>query len=149
MKVVFIGGGALRHLAVIRGALAKGIFGSGEIILHDLNVPRAEAMGRMIMKTPEYARVRCKVAWGTTLDQALDGADAVSVVLMAGSPRSFALGNLARSAGRRQEADKHFTNVLHLLDRYQQDDLLPESEGMTAGRLAEIINSLPAEVPAA
>jgi len=61
----------------------------------------------------------------------------------------FALGNLARCAGRRKEADKHFTNVLHLLDRYQQDDLLPESEGMTAGRLAEIVNSMRDEVPVA
>ncbi|MCG3147874.1 MAG: hypothetical protein PCFJNLEI_01315 [Verrucomicrobiae bacterium] len=59
----------------------------------------------------------------------------------------FALGNLARSAGRRKEAEKHFTNVLHLLDRYGQDDLLPESEGMTAGRLAEIVNSLRDEAP--
>jgi len=64
MKVTFIGGGAPRHLAVIRGALAKGIFDGGEINLHDLNVPRAEAMGRMIMKTPEYAKVRCKITWG-------------------------------------------------------------------------------------
>ncbi len=59
----------------------------------------------------------------------------------------FALGNLARSAGRRKEAEKHFTNVLHLLDRYGQDDILPESEGMTAGRLAEIINSMRDEAP--
>ena len=59
----------------------------------------------------------------------------------------FALGNLARSAGRRKEADKHFTNALHLLDQCEQDDLLPESEGMTAGRLAEIINSMHEEAP--
>ena len=59
----------------------------------------------------------------------------------------FALGNLARSAGRRKEADKHFTNVLHLLDRHQQDDILPESEGLTAGRLAEIVNSMCEEAP--
>lgn len=59
----------------------------------------------------------------------------------------FALGNLARSAGRLKDADKHFTNVLHLLDRCRQDDLLPESEGMTAGRLAEIIASMREEVP--
>ncbi len=58
----------------------------------------------------------------------------------------FALGNLARSAGRCKEADKHFKNVLQLLDRYGQDDILPESEGMTAGRLAEIINSMNKEV---
>ena len=61
----------------------------------------------------------------------------------------FALGNLARSTGRRKEADKHFTNVLHLLDRHQQDDILTESEGMTAGRLAEIVNSLHEEAPVA
>lgn len=53
----------------------------------------------------------------------------------------FALGNLARSAGREHEAERHFTNVLRLLDRYDQDDILPESEGMTAGRLAETIAS--------
>ena len=41
---------------------------------------------------------------------------------------------------------KHFKNVLQLLDRYGQDDILPESEGMTAGRLAEIINSMNKEV---
>ncbi|MBM4087348.1 MAG: hypothetical protein FJ272_21360, partial [Planctomycetes bacterium] len=94
MKVVFIGGGALRHLAFLRGALARGVFNRGEIVLHDLNVPRAEAMGRMLMKTPEYAGVRCKVTWGIPLEKALDGADAVSVVLMAGSRRSFMLGNM-------------------------------------------------------
>jgi chemotaxis protein methyltransferase CheR len=54
----------------------------------------------------------------------------------------FALGNLARHAGRLKEADKHLTNALFLLDRCGQDDLLPESEGMTAGRLAEIIGSI-------
>jgi len=59
----------------------------------------------------------------------------------------FALGNLARGTGRLKEADKHFTNVLQLLDRHRQDDILPESEGMTAGRLAEIINSMSEEVP--
>jgi len=59
----------------------------------------------------------------------------------------FALGNLARGAGRLKAADKHFVNALQLLDRYQQDDLLPESEGMTAGRLAEIINTMREEVP--
>ena len=61
----------------------------------------------------------------------------------------FALGNLARGAGRWKVADKHFTNVLQLLDRYEQDAVLPESEGLTAGRLAEIINSLREEAPVA
>ncbi len=96
MKVVFVGGGAHRHLGIIRSAMAAGsLFEGGEIHLYDIDVPRAEAMGRMLMKTPEYAGISCKVAWGASLDEALDGADAVSVVLMAGSRRSFALGDLA------------------------------------------------------
>ncbi|MHB8724037.1 MAG: CheR family methyltransferase [Casimicrobiaceae bacterium] len=54
----------------------------------------------------------------------------------------FALGNLARSAGRNREADKHFANALHLLGGYQPDDALPESDGLTAGRLTETITAI-------
>jgi chemotaxis protein methyltransferase CheR len=54
----------------------------------------------------------------------------------------FALGNLARNGGKADEADKHFTNALHLLRGWQPDDLLPESDGLTAGRLSEIISSI-------
>jgi alpha-galactosidase/6-phospho-beta-glucosidase family protein len=96
MKVVFVGGGAHRHLGIIRGALArKPVFDGGEIVLYDIAQPRAEAMGRMVMKSPEFADISCRVTWDASLEGALDGADAVSVVLMAGSARSFALGNLA------------------------------------------------------
>jgi len=93
MKVVFIGGGAFRTLPVARGALAeKKISHRGEICLYDLNIERAEAMGRMIMKTPEFAGTGCKITWGKSLEASLEGADAVSVVLLAGSPKTFALG---------------------------------------------------------
>ena len=54
----------------------------------------------------------------------------------------FALGNLARSRGKSEEADKHIANALHLLGRYQPNDLLPESEGLTAGRLTETITAM-------
>lgn len=54
----------------------------------------------------------------------------------------FALGNLHRSQGRRREAERHFRNALSLLRRRPQDQALPESEGLTAGRLGEIITSL-------
>lgn len=54
----------------------------------------------------------------------------------------FALGNLARHRERHTEADKHFTNALHLLRKHPADTVLPESDGLTAGRLAEIITSL-------
>ena len=54
----------------------------------------------------------------------------------------FALGNLARNCGKVDEAVKHFNNALHLLHDCQSNDVLPESDGLTAGRLAEIISSI-------
>jgi chemotaxis protein methyltransferase CheR len=54
----------------------------------------------------------------------------------------FALGNLSRRAGKSDEADKHFKNALKLLATYSPNDLLPEAEGLTAGRLTETITSL-------
>ncbi|MEX0804169.1 MAG: CheR family methyltransferase [Candidatus Binatia bacterium] len=54
----------------------------------------------------------------------------------------FALGNLARHSGKLREADKHLKNALKILHGYRQDTVLPESEGISAGRLTEIITSL-------
>jgi len=54
----------------------------------------------------------------------------------------FALGNIARGREKAGEADKHFGNALRLLGRQQSDALIPESDGLTAGRLTEIITSL-------
>ncbi|MCI0533843.1 MAG: tetratricopeptide repeat protein [Verrucomicrobiales bacterium] len=54
----------------------------------------------------------------------------------------FALANLARCGGRITEAGKHFATSLRLLGNYQPGDLLPESDGLTAGRLSEIISSI-------
>jgi chemotaxis protein methyltransferase CheR len=53
----------------------------------------------------------------------------------------FALGNLARAEASHVEANKHFENALHVLRRASSDELLPQSDGMTAGRLAEIITA--------
>ncbi|MFI3157099.1 MAG: CheR family methyltransferase [Methylococcaceae bacterium] len=53
----------------------------------------------------------------------------------------FTLGNLCRQQGRRREAEKHFDDALRLLDAHAPEELLPETEGMTAGRLAEIIHT--------
>jgi chemotaxis protein methyltransferase CheR len=55
----------------------------------------------------------------------------------------FALGNLALKQGRRRESKKHFENVLLLLARYGPDEILPEFEGLSAGRLREMM-ALPA-----
>ncbi len=54
----------------------------------------------------------------------------------------FAMGNLALSAGNRIEAEKHFNNALLLLKKHRPEETLPESEGMTAGRLIEVIEAM-------
>jgi len=57
----------------------------------------------------------------------------------------FTLGNIALRQGKGRASRRHFTHALAILARYQPDDLLPESEGMPAGRLSEIIKQwLPA-----
>lgn len=54
----------------------------------------------------------------------------------------FALGNLYRSRGNLAEAQKQFDNALDLLSTLPKEQLVPESEGVTAGHLGEIIQSL-------
>ena len=51
----------------------------------------------------------------------------------------FALGNLTLREAKVKESEKHFENALSLLSAYRQEEILPESEGITAGRLVEII----------
>ena len=51
----------------------------------------------------------------------------------------FALGNLCLAQARTHEAGRHFGNARTLLHQYPRDAALPESDGMTAGRLAEIV----------
>jgi chemotaxis protein methyltransferase CheR len=53
----------------------------------------------------------------------------------------FALGNLMLHKGNRRAAKKCFDNVLSLLSRCHRDEILPESEGLTAGRFKEIIHA--------
>jgi chemotaxis protein methyltransferase CheR len=54
----------------------------------------------------------------------------------------FALGNLARGRGKCEESQRHFTNALRLLRGYAPNDLLPETDGLTAGRLTESITAM-------
>lgn len=54
----------------------------------------------------------------------------------------FALGNLSRAEGRPAEAARHFENALRLLQREAPETELAETEGLTVGRLSEIIQSL-------
>jgi chemotaxis protein methyltransferase CheR len=53
----------------------------------------------------------------------------------------FALGNFALQKRNFKEADKHFSNVLGLLADYQSNDVLPQSDGLVAGRLKEMVES--------
>jgi chemotaxis protein methyltransferase CheR len=53
----------------------------------------------------------------------------------------FALANLCMSQHRAREAARHFDNALALLSQRPQDDSLPESNGLTAGRLTDIITA--------
>ncbi len=57
----------------------------------------------------------------------------------------FALGNLLRRQGRQKESERHFGNALGLLQGRREDDLIAESEGISAGRLIEIIRSIAPE----
>lgn len=54
----------------------------------------------------------------------------------------FALASLDLSQGRKREAGRHFTNTLSLLRKLPPGTPLPESDGLTAGQLIEIIRSL-------
>jgi chemotaxis protein methyltransferase CheR len=45
------------------------------------------------------------------------------------------------SHDRYREADRHFGNALALLSLHPHDELVPESNGLTAGRLTDIITS--------
>jgi len=51
----------------------------------------------------------------------------------------FVLANHFKTQGKVEESIRHFENARALLDNYQAEDVLPESDGMTARRLREII----------
>jgi chemotaxis protein methyltransferase CheR len=51
----------------------------------------------------------------------------------------FALGKNARDGGNWPDAERHLNNALRLSRAFEPDDVLPESEGITAARFAETI----------
>ncbi len=57
----------------------------------------------------------------------------------------FALGSLARRQGQASSARRHFANALALLAACPPDAIVPASEGVTAGRLREIIAAMAAQ----
>jgi chemotaxis protein methyltransferase CheR len=51
----------------------------------------------------------------------------------------YALGVLRQSQGQHTESQRHFNNALASLHAHPPDEILPEADGMSAGRLMEII----------
>lgn len=54
----------------------------------------------------------------------------------------FTLGSLSRRHKKTKDAQRHFHNALTLLRQYQPEEILPESEGLTAGRLSALIHTM-------
>lgn len=53
----------------------------------------------------------------------------------------FSLGNIYQKQGNLKAAKRCFQNAIDLLSKCNQDDMLFESDGLTAGRFKEIINA--------
>ncbi len=51
----------------------------------------------------------------------------------------FALGNLMQRLDRPKERKRYFRNTSELLSKYKPEEIIPESGGITAGRLTEIL----------
>jgi len=56
-------------------------------------------------------------------------------------PANFVLGNLLMRRGNKQAGKIYLQNVLAILRNRPHEDILPESDGLTAGRLMEIIKA--------
>jgi chemotaxis protein methyltransferase CheR len=54
----------------------------------------------------------------------------------------FAMSNLARRRNNPREANKHLRNTMEVLRTFPSEQVLPGSDGITAGRLKEIIGGL-------
>ncbi|MCK9203562.1 MAG: hypothetical protein M0P58_03875 [Bacteroidales bacterium] len=54
----------------------------------------------------------------------------------------FLMGNISMQLDKKQVALKHFRNVLELLGQYKEDEIIPGSDGLTAGRIRDIVTSL-------
>ncbi len=54
----------------------------------------------------------------------------------------FALGNLLERAGRAREAQRCFENVRRLLASFDPQSVVPESDGLTAGQMLALVNSM-------
>lgn len=82
MNITFIGGGSLRVLPIVRSLLDKReLFDGASIRLVDLQLERAEAVGRMIMRCPEFKNIDCQVLWTKNMEEGLAGTDILYVTM--------------------------------------------------------------------
>jgi chemotaxis protein methyltransferase CheR len=59
----------------------------------------------------------------------------------------FGLATIELARGHRDDGKRHLVNALEALRNHPHDEILPESDGLMAGRLTEIIGSLLAALP--
>lgn len=59
----------------------------------------------------------------------------------------FVLANLLLGLGQRQEARRHYRNVLDLLTTCDPEQALTEADGITSGRLREVVEATLAAIP--
>ena len=52
------------------------------------------------------------------------------------------LGRIIRRKGNNKVSSRHFQNVRELLSAFKNDDVVPGSDGLTAGRIKEIVDHL-------
>jgi chemotaxis protein methyltransferase CheR len=52
------------------------------------------------------------------------------------------LGNVFRYNGKTQLAIKHFETTLELLKKYDDHEIVPDSDGMTAGSIKELTQQI-------
>jgi len=124
--------GLLAHALANQGDLTAALAASERWIAAEKLDPAAHYLNAMVLQElGERARARAALQRAVYLQPDFTLAH-------------FALGNCARAEARHAEAQRHFTNAARLLRGIAPDELVPKSEGLTTGRLREIITSLAA-----
>jgi chemotaxis protein methyltransferase CheR len=122
--------GLLTRALANAGSLAEALKTSEQWIALDKLDPAAHYVNALVLQElGERARARAALHRAVYLEPGFALAH-------------FALGNHARAEARGAEARRHFDNASRLLAGLEADQLVPESEGLTAGQLREIIVAL-------
>lgn len=89
MKLTFVGAGSFRVLPEVRELLKlRDIMHGSTVSLYDIDLERAEAMARLIRKTPEAAGMDLTVSATTDVNAAVADADFVQVIACPWSARA-------------------------------------------------------------